>query len=772
MPYLISPFELVSVPRPRSTGEAKPAPQPTNHIVVIDCSGSMWNDLPLIRTQLKDKLPKLIAERDTISIIWFSSRGEYGTLVKGEAVATLKDLSDLNKAIDRWLKPVGLTGFKEPLDEAGKLAKELGGVCSLFFMSDGYDNQWQQAQVLKAVSDLAPAFASTTWVEYGYYCNHPLMVSMAESAGGALILNEDFRKYEPAFEAAMQKRPLGAKRVDVDLKADAIKGFAFAFDEQMLLTFKVEAGKVTVPEQVEEIWYVTLASKSSKSPKLDGLAKSQSEHRSDEADARYIRAAYAALALYSQRMATDVVIPFLKALGDVRVINQFSGCFGKQKYAEFVETTTLASLDPKLRYQQGYDPSILPDDNAFTVLDLLRIISGDDGNRLLLDSELFKYNRIGRSRVADVGLTEDEQKQVNEIQREMKVAKGTLLENLTTRLASLTTGKTPLRFEATPQPDGVPVGALVYNETRPNVSVQTRREGTVNLKERKAGAHAKVPDVFPTFAYRNYTIVRDGLVNVETMPLKLTAETIQKLHDAGIPKSAIGTSDAGGITVINLRELPIINRSMVRETSAKRLFELEYELTVARAAQKVYNTYLKEHFEGRASEGFKVLYGAEEAEWLKEQGITDYSGFNPGGKQAAAQDSYMGKELHVALKGLSSLPTLKDVQTRIASGKHTASSSLMAPYVKDVEEFLASKIYTKAADQPKIFRAWLEGQAAEQKKTVRSLLYEVSQIRMSVIVGQTWFHEFSSLDENTLDITVNGAALKGTVTMKEIEIPI
>lgn len=132
----------------------------------------------------------------------------------------------------------------------------------------------------------------------------------------------------------------------------------------------------------------------------------------------------------------------------------------------------------------------------------------------------------------------------------------------------------------------------------------------------------------------------------------------------------------------------------------------------------------------------------------------------------------MGKELHVALKGLSSLPTLKDVQTRIASGKHTASSSLMAPYVKDVEEFLASKIYTKAADQPKIFKAWLEGQAAEQKKTVRSLLYEVSQIRMSVIVGQTWFHEFSSLDENTLDITVNGAAIKGTVTMKEIEIPI
>lgn len=262
--YLASPFELVSVTVPKASTAAKAAPQPTNHVVVIDCSGSMYGDLPLIRTQLKAKLPTLIAEGDTISLIWFSSRGEYGTLVKGEAVASLKDLSDLNKAIDRWLKPVGLTGFKEPLEEAKKLAQELGGVCSLFFMSDGYDNQWQAAQILKAVAELAPVFASTTFVEYGYYCNHPLMVSMAESAGGALILNEDFKKYEPAFESAMAKRPLGAKRIEVELGQDAIKGFAFALDGNTLLTFKVEGNNVTVPEHIDEVWFLAPEAKGKK----------------------------------------------------------------------------------------------------------------------------------------------------------------------------------------------------------------------------------------------------------------------------------------------------------------------------------------------------------------------------------------------------------------------------------------------------------------------------------------------------------------------------
>lgn len=760
--YLTSPFELVSVPVSRQQ-QAKPAPQPTNHIVVIDCSGSMYGDLPLIRTQLKDKLPRLIAEGDTLSLIWFSGRGEYGTLVKGEPVTTLKDLSDLNKAIDRWLKPVGLTGFKEPLEEVKKVASGLKGICSLFFMSDGYDNQWQQAQILKAIEDVVPLVASSTFVEYGYYCNHPLMVAMAEKAGGALILNEDFRKYQPSFEAAMQKRPLGAKRVDIEVNADVIKGFAFAIDGDALLTFKVEKGTVSVPEHLDEIWYVAPAAKSGKPTKVDFSNPST-------ANQSVFAAAYAAVALYSQRMATDVVLSLLKNIGDVRLIKQFSGCFGKQKYAEFVEATTLASLDTKVRYQSGYDPSALPDDNAFTVLDLLRIISEDEGNRLLLDSEAFKYNRIGRARVQDTELTEEEQKEVDEIEREMKVAKGKLLEGLTTRLASLKAGKEPLKFEANPMPDGVPVDALVYNEERPNVSVQVRREGTVSLKTRKAGGHGKVPDVFSTFTFRNYTIIRDGLVNVETLPLKLTDETLKRLKDAAIPDAALTVK--GNDVVINLRELPIINRAMVQETSAKALFELDYELTEARAAQKVYNTYLKDNFEKRSSEGFKVLYGEEDANWLKEQGITDYSGFGPKGKQAAKQDVYIGKELHVALKGLSTLPTLKDVQARIASGKHTATSSLMAPYVQEVEDFLKSKVYSKAADQPKVFKAWLEGQASASKKKVRALLYQVSQIRMSVIVGQTWFKEFSSLDENTLTFDFKGQTVVGTVTMKEIEVPI
>ncbi len=241
---------------------AKPKEVPTNHLAVIDCSGSMAYDLPKIREQLKKKLPKLLREKDTISIIWFSGRSQFGTLLEAEPVATLTDLKDVEQAIDRWLRPTGMTGFKEPLEEVPNLVarvskKTPGSVFSLFFMSDGCDNQWPRQDILKAVEKAGSSVASATFIEYGYYADRPLLTQMAEKSGGALIFAEDFDRYVPAFEAAIQKRQSGAKRVEVKIPGDPIAGFVYAFSGNDLLTFAVEAGSVQVPEDTKEVWFLS-----------------------------------------------------------------------------------------------------------------------------------------------------------------------------------------------------------------------------------------------------------------------------------------------------------------------------------------------------------------------------------------------------------------------------------------------------------------------------------------------------------------------------------
>jgi len=754
----------------------KPVETPVNHVAVIDCSGSMCSDLPRIREQLKKKLPKMLKEKDTISIVWFSGRGQFGTLLEAEPVATLADLKDVNAAIDRWLKTVGMTGFKEPIEEAAALvarvAKKLpGSAFSLFFMSDGCDNQWPRQDLLKAVEKAAGSFSSSTFVEYGYYADRPLLTAMAEKAGGSLIFADDFDKYAPLFEAAMQKTLSGAPRAEIQVKADTVGGFAWALVAGDLVTFSVEGGKAHVPEDLAEVWYLSPSAVGDKSP------ESVSDASKAQKAVPFVDSAYAAVSLFSVRMKPDVVLPLLRSTGDVRFIEQFGGCFGKQKYSEFMDAAKAAAFDPKARWTAGWDPDKVPRDDAFTVLDMLRILSEDDGNRLLLEDPSFKYSRIGRGRVdASSVLTDEEQAEVEKLTSEMgKTKDAKKVADLASRIAAISSKPEALRFEADPAPDGYSIANLTYNEDRPNISVLVRKPGTVDVSARASGDVAKrIPAKFPTSVFRNYAVVKDGLVNVKTLPVKLSKETNQKLtgllRDGTVPQGAM-TIDGDGRALVFLDTLPVINRKMVKDVSAKDFFVRNYELTKAQAAQKVYNAYVKELLPSKKAEGIASQYGDEAAAWLKEQGITD-GGFNPKSVQAESTDFYMSKELKTSLKGLSKLPSLKELREQVAKGKLNPGGLLMKSAYDGTEAFLASPIYKKAADKDKVLEAWLEGEAKASKKAVRGLIFEIAKTTFSLIVGQVWFSEFKSLDENTMTVDVDGQKIefKSELLEKEVKL--
>lgn len=738
---------------------------PVNHIVVIDCSGSMYGELPKIREQLKKRIPKLMKKDDTLSVIWFSGRNEFGTLLEAEPVATLTELKEVNNAIDRYLQCVGLTGFKEPIQEAKKLidrvSKKNKNPFALIFMSDGWDNQWSKPDILKAIEDTASGLSSTTIVEYGNYADRQLLAKMAEKAGGTLIAAENFDKYAPVLEAALNKQVSGAPRVEVPIEGDPIGGFTYMLEGTDILSFEVDKGKVAVPADQTELWYLSPASVGAKGRNLVALSKDDSSPNTDSADLVALKGAYAAISLFSVRMQPNVVLPLLKATGDVQFIQQFGGCFGKQKYTEFMDAAKAAAFDAKTRYTAGWDPNKVPPDDAFTVLHFLKVLNSDDENRILLDSKDFKYTRIGRPAIPVVEKDKD--------------------------------GKDipALEFESTDSEDGYSVSTLTYNEERPNVSVLIKKDGTVDISKRLKGSgfEKKIPKKFSTFIYRNYTIIRDGIINVERLPVRMTAGTVKQLLKDGFPIDAVQGLDGEAADkavarlkkaaddrpvsfVVDLKALPVVNRNMVKTASAKALLEKEWALTKARATQKVLNGIKKEKFP-RESEGFKILYGEDGAAWLKDVcALTDYSGFGPKTEKAAAQDKYMGKELKVSLKGLSSLPAVKEAREKIASGKATTRHELLRPAIKAVDDFEASDVLAKAKDKDKVYAAWIDDQLSGAKDEVRKLLYEVSQIRFGVVVGQTWFSEFKSLDENSMDLTLDGQKITGVLDMKEIEIDV
>lgn len=761
---------------------------PTDHIVVIDCSGSMHYELPKIRQQLKNKLAMMLKENDTVSVIWFSSKGQFGIVVEAVPLRTAVDLSGIHRAIDSFLKPISLTGFVEPLEETERLIGRLskpGRAINFFFMSDGHDNQWSKEKILQATEKLQSLVSSAAVVEYGYYCNHPLMVQMAERLGANQILAERFDQYEPIFETAITKRIAGTRKIEVELETPALHGFAYALHEGEVLAFSVDGRKVLVPEGLTSLYWFSEIPYTAPCPGFAGeppprwpLFEDATVDHINEPSLSELRAAlYAGLVPLSQRMLSNDIFKILKGLGDVRLIRQYTNCFGKQAYVEFQNTVTEAAFDQTKRLVDGYNPNEVPADDAYTILDLLYELSSDDGNLFYPNHSSFDYERIGRKAVqANTSLNNADQKRLADIAQQLaKTRNHKEVLRLQQELSEIAgTKESGVKFTPDNPNDGYPVSSLVTNEDRPNISAQVRIPGTVDLSDVLAEATdidtSDVPAKFPTHIYRNYTIIRDGIRNVKILPVSITEKTHNVLAKHGI----LGDSDwqENFVYEIDLAKLPLINRKMVRLVAAEDLFRRQYDLLKGKAAQKVFNYYYSENFPSAATKGITDTYGAEVAAWLANLGIKDY-GFSPKTELVEATESYYGKELSVSIKGLSSLPSVRDVLGKLDAKKAlTSRELLLAAPLNEYRDFLESPAYKSVGESARkeLLRIWLTNRQKDTTSAVRQAMREIARTKFSVIVGQTWF--FPSLDENSLTMNLDGVDMVCTANLREIEIKV
>ena len=698
-----------------NTATVEAVPAPVDHVIVIDVSGSMYSDLPTLRNQLKNKLASLVRERDTVTIIWFSGRGAYGVLVEKFEVHTVKDLSALHTAIDRFLQPQGLTGFKEPLEEVlaaiDRISKSrTDSVFSLFFMTDGYDNQWSDSDILAVCKKLESKLANAAIIEYGYYCNRGLLTKMAETLGGKLIFSKDLQDYQLTFEKEMSGGS-AAKRTPVKLDYDASMGYAFSILGESLVSFVPDAtGTVMVPEGTRAVAYFTSAR---------GVDYDRTKHT----DALV----WAGLTALSQRMESDAVFEVLGAIGDVNLVDIFSNCFSKEDYNLFQAFSMAAALKDESRYISGYDANAVPKEDAYTVLELIADLSTSDENLFYPQHEAFTYERIGAASV----------------QKERNV-----------------------RFEYADKTRGYPINGIVWNEDRPNVSVRVRMEGYAVLPEDRP---EPLPEKVDSYVYRNYTIVRDGIVHTRRMPVSLSKETFDKLQANGLLAGESWV--AGKVYVLDYPRVPVINRRMVRGVTAQATFEKVLQLAVLKGTQKVLNA-LRDSVAPKESKKFLAMYGDAATQYLAELGVTDYNGFNPPSESVKTGDFYMAKELKIAAKGLSSLPKVADVEAAVAAGKKLKIGEfVMSEAVKKVADFMASSFYVKAADQKALLTTWVETESKAAIKATRELMGELAQNKFAIIVGHTWFTDMSGLDDNSKDVNLPGfGPVPVTATLKDVQI--
>lgn len=285
-----------------------------------------------------------------------------------------------------------------------------------------------------------------------------------------------------------------------------------------------------------------------------------------------------------------------------------------------------------------------------------------------------------------------------------------------------------------------------------------------------------------SFRYRNYTIVKDGIVNVKKLPVKLSEATFLELQlkapQLFEDEALVNPYDKDTVYVLELTKLPIINRQMVTDVSAKELFTTQFELIQAKGSQSVFNYFQKLHFPKENVESAK-LYSEEAAAWLKELGITDFNGFAPKVTDEKIGESYLSTEINVKIAGISSTPSAKDVWAKyqaIAAGdakkQLTAREEVLREGLRQYKEFTESSIYLENEKKDELLKTWLLNKQEVTVKNVRGLLNKLARIKFAVILGQVWFKEFASLDENQMTLEFNGKPYDCTVLLenKEVEI--
>lgn len=735
----------------------------THHIFVIDCSGSMSGQLSTIRKDLFNKISTLLKPNDSTTIIWFSGKNEFGVVIDDYTVNGPKSLEHLRDSINKFLTAQCLTAFKQPLEEVKKVIAEVSKtkkdyLHSLFFLTDGCDNCWDTKDILKAIENLKPVLNGATIVEYGWYCNRELMSSMAQALGGVHTVSQHFQDYEPYVSKQFTNDNKGKRKVVV---LEAIPEFDVVLnivDGDVILYSPTENNEISLSIDGEvNVFYFTT---SEPTGKLLGDASylekayASGSYKNDV----ILTGLYASLFAFSRKSNYNIVSEILKLIGDVSLIKIKANTFGTQKITELEQKFINATNDASNRYLTGYNPNAEPAEDAYCVLNMIEDLMGSEENLWYPQHEAFQYKKIGPKTVSKAKTISEEDK--NKLESLLKDNKLDDLKEVLDDVKSKQADELKFYFNNKLQPS--PISDLTWNESRANLSVLVRYDGYVMLPTDKVKKF-NIAEKFPTNIFRNYTIVKDGIVHSYNLPVSLSEETFKKLQANDLLKGESYTK--GKIYVLNFSEIPVINRKMVDTLSAKDLFNNEYELIKLQANNSYFN-YLKKKLFQNASKDFVELYGKEATTWLETLGLKAY-GFNPPKTIEKTGEEITVNTLEIKVDKLSSSVTKKDIESAEkkidTKGTLTPKEALLESAINEFKQFQDT---LKGTDIDKLTEDWLYAKSQSFRVHKTRLMTEISKAKFLTIIGKSWFKEFSSRDEKEMTLNLDSRDVKFIVEDK------
>ena len=277
-------------------------------------------------------------------------------------------------------------------------------------------------------------------------------------------------------------------------------------------------------------------------------------------------------------------------------------------------------------------------------------------------------------------------------------------------------------------PDGFArISDVTFCEGRAILSMLVSIEGTVALP---ADAPAALPATIRTTMGRNYTIVRDGQLNVASIPCKIGRGVHAALSLAGLVEDPYYPEE---VYDIDLTGLPIskhdISNSEVFYFNSLAL--LEDNKAALKAAKFFLNKLPK------AEPYFVAKYGTEAAEYLYGLGITE-NGYSPKTEKTQGTTPVDTRELVAKIKGYS-VPSVNALLQKMEKGKElNAGEQLLKRYYDAFLRVFEKETAQSAADI-------LKGVAATYEKSIRNVGHDMAEVRFSWLGDPRWLAAGQSL---------------------------
>jgi len=711
---------------------------PINHVFCCDVSGSMCNSLPKMRRQLKNRIAEIVRPEDTITIIAFSSPTVCYVLKEMAKVNTPKQLSSLQDAIDRYLVPNGWTDFVPPIKATEKLVNGNQGNWNWIFLSDGGHNDGPFSDVVNALTKLQGKLVNSTIIEYGYYADSARLSEMAGMLSGTKIQADDFDAYVPVFESAI-KGTVAAPMVEVDVHEmlESLRYPQFIYINEStnsihVVTCDAATGSIMIPAYVDEL--ITISKKVVGENQKTGVKAAFEDY-------------YALTYVMADLLHYDTVEEILASIGDIKFIDMYQDAFGKQKLFAFQSEILNAVFDESVRGE--IDENYTPVDTSYCVIDFFNDLIDDEGNSIKVVDPSFAYKRIGAKSVDKVELTEEEKNKLASAKTKKDANKVmTTVEERAVKMTMIN--------------KGYPVSDFTWNEERANLSALMRIDVILDLPKNDVGLTQ-----VQSFVFRNYTIIKDGVLNINSLPVILTESTFKKFENNSRLQieDVVVNEDGTYECTINIEALPVVNRKRVRSTKMKKMTKLALQLNDYKFQLK-YLGYLKKQL-GATDEApaFTGSTGLTAAQWeyLDSLGVSPTKGYSPKKELDKDGDYYMALTLNSNFKGFSSIPAIEAIDKKLKEGKKLTASE---DYLQKVMAFIDKKYLANLKDGA--YKSAVKSAFTQLTIKKRKVAEELSQMKFAMIVSRKWFSDCGSFDQNT-DTIVSDFGPELTIEYKFVD---